>query len=339
VSDPGKVDCGKIRDLFSAMLDGELAGEDSARLEGHLLLCRQCRQEYDIWRRIADTLRSDPVSEEPSPDFCAGVMRRLEVETAPRRGLFRVLRTPAAAAAAAVMLFAGSWGVSVAVKDTKPPAVVVTKNDQGEVTPKDKEVPGDPQITAQPENSDKTPGPARVEGDPGGSAAGAKPVTPAQPAPVTPGEPVKYALLVDSQKDIMSTILKLSVAGNPDAGNRALALASRLGGGGQVLTTQKKGDGELVIIRITVPREAGKNLLAQLSGLGGVMDRADERKNITDSYNQAVNRLNEIQARIGAGIPSAERSQLEAEASGLKRQIETWDQESGSHVIILWLEG
>lgn len=339
VSDPGKVDCGKIRELFSAMLDGELAGEDSARLEGHLLLCRQCRQEYEIWRRIAETLRSDPVSEEPSPDFCAGVMRRLAVETAPGRSLFRVLRTPAAAAAAAVMLFAGSWGVSVAVKDTKPPAVVVTKNEQGEVTPKDKEVPGDPQIAAQPESSNKTTDPARAEGDPAGSATGASPVTPTQPAPVTPGEPVKYALLVDSRKDILSTILKLSVSGAPDAGNSALALAARLGGGGQVLTTQKKGDGELVIMRITVPREAGKTLLAQLSGLGRVMDRADEKKNVTDSYNQTVNRLNEIQARIRADIPAGERSQLEAEASGLKRQIESWDQESGSHVIILWLEG
>lgn len=348
-----KTNCSEIRELFSAMLDGELAGEDRVRLENHLRACTGCRQEFDLWQRITETLRDDAAGEDPSPGFCAGVMGRLQSQR-PGRGLISAWRAPAAAAAAAVMLFAGSWGVSVALKGDKPEsAVVINQARHGTGTGGGAIAPAGPGNDGQPAGQ-----PAETAGGgaaaPGNAGAGQTPAGPAviQPtdgtatgpaaAVATAPAPVKQAggavLLNKAQGEILSTILKLSVANTQDAANTALALAENAGGGGQVLTSQKKNGGELLIVRMTVPRDAGKGLVAQLSGLGGVLSRVNESRDITDQYNRAAGRLGEIQARLGSDLPADERSQLGAEASGLKRQIESWDEETGSYAIILWLE-
>lgn len=339
-----EIKCEDVRDLFTPWLDGEISGEENDLLAGHLLTCEPCRNEFELWKRIADTLRDDTAIEEPSPDFRTGVMRRLqtetEVESRPRRRLAHIWRTPAAAAAAAVLLFAGSWGVSVALKPEKPEIIAIGVPDKArENTPKVQDPGTAPEKTAQPQDTIKPVEPVTESGGGQSGEPGVKTGQPALPETPKPGEPVKsYALLTYSQKDVLSTILKLSVPNTEDAKNIALVLTAKQGGSGQVLDSQKKGAGELTILRMTVTREGGRNLVAQLSGLGGVIDRIDEKRDISDNYNQAVNRLADIQARMKSGIPADEKSQLEAEASGLKRQIESWDKEASSYVIILWLE-
>lgn len=330
--------CNQIRDMFSLWLDGEIPAEESHLLTGHLLECDPCRREFELWQKISETLKSDAPAGEPSPDFCAGVMGRIqsEVEAAPGRRLMRFWRTPAAAAAAAVMLFAGSWGVSVALKYDKPESAIVI-NQPGPEIAKVQGTPVDPPATSQPVDGSTVSEPGTTVGDSGNSNA-AKPETSVLPAAPKTGSQVKDTVLLNSQKDILGTILKLAVTNTGDTANTALAMASSKGGSGQVLTTQKKGPGELVIVRVVVPRETGRNMVTQLSGLGGILDRTDERRDITDNYNQAANRLNEIQALMKTEMADGERDRLEAEASGLKRQIESWDKESASHVIILWLE-
>lgn len=336
-----KTNCSEIRELFSAMLDGELAGEDRVRLENHLRACTGCRQEFDLWQRISETLRDDTAGEDPSPDFCAGVMGRLQSQR-PGRGLISAWRGPAAAAAAAVMLFAGSWGVSVALKGDKPEsAVVINQAQPGTATGGGAIAPAGPGNDGQPAGegnagAGQTPtGPAVIQPT-DGTATGPAAAGAAASAPVKQAEGA--VLLNKAQGEILSTILKLSVANTQDAANTALVLAKNAGGGGQVLTSQKKNGGELLIVRMTVPKDAGKGLVAQLSGLGGVLSRVNEGRDITDQYNRAAGRLSEIQARIGSDLTADERSQLGAEASGLKRQIESWDNETGSYAIILWLE-
>lgn len=331
--------CGEIRDMFSLWLDSELPAEESHLLTGHLLECDSCRLEFELWQKISETLKSDSPAGEPSPDFCAGVMSRIqsEVEAAPGRRLMRFWRTPAAAAAAAVMLFAGSWGVSVALKYDKPESAIVI-NQPGPNIDNGQGTAADPPIAQQPESGGTVSGPGTTAGDPADSNA-AVPGSPAAPAgPQESGSIVKDTVLLSSQRDILSTILKLAVTNPGDAGNTAIAMASSKGGSGQVLTTEKKGQGALVIVRVEIPREIGRSMVAQLSGLGGIIDRADERRDISDNYNQAVNRLNEIRALIKAETATEKIDQLEAEASVLKRQIEAWDNEAASYVIMLWLE-
>ncbi len=335
MSDPGKEGCVGMGELFSAMLDGELAGEDRARLEGHLLLCRQCRQEYEIWRRMAGALRSDPASGEPSPGFCAGVMRRLAVETAPGRRLFRTLRTPAAAAAAAVMMFAGSWGLHVAYNTAAPKTgVAVVQQQPGgghERTPVVDGEAGKERGAAKTVDGGGGPEAGPVTAGPGPAGDGA-PAAPPQGAVLGNGS--GGAALVSSRKEILSTILKLSVADAAAASREALAAAGELGGGGQTLAAQKRDSGELLILRLAAPAGTGGRLADRLAGLGVVLGRSEEIRDVTDSYTQAAGRLREIESGAapgGAGRP-------EAEASALRRQIQSWDEESSSHIIILWLE-
>ncbi|MFZ5647416.1 MAG: anti-sigma factor family protein [Bacillota bacterium] len=344
--DCGMSVCDQMRELFSPWLDGEISVEESHDLEGHLLTCDSCRQELDLWKKISETLRGDLIEGEPSPNFCSGVMSRLRQETGeprslPGRKLFTRWRAPAAAAAAAVMLFAGSWGAHVALNPEKPKTeIVINQPDPGTVIQ-----PGTPDRTApekmvQPQNTDRVTDTGTPVAEPETGNTGSNSGSVAEPAPTKSlaGNQLGDVALLNSNRDILSTILKLSASNTANATAAALDMAAGMGGGGQVLTTQKNGSGDLAIIRLVVPRESGKGLAAQLSGLGGIIDRTDEKKDISASYIEAGNRLKEIQARISAGVSPGERSQLEAEASGLKRQIESWNKDLGSYVIILWVE-
>lgn len=341
----GKNNCNEFRELFSLWLDGEISGDESSILEGHLLICESCRQELELWKSISQTLREDMFSGEPSTDFCAGVMNRLrkeagdEIKQKSRPGIFHKLRSPAAAAAAAVMLFASSWGVNVALNTEKPKTeIAVNQPSQNNV---DKNpVQTEPENTVRPENPERTADPGTNGGSSNEGNNAVSPRLAVQPSsPKPPAEALENnAVLLNSHRDILSTILKVTTPNVADNTNNALEMASRLGGSGQVLTSQKRSSGELAIVRIAVPRESGRSLVTQLSGLGGIIDRADEKRDVTASYTEARNRLSEIQTRISSGAAPDERSQLEAEASGLKRQIESWDKELGSYAIILWLE-
>lgn len=331
--------CDEMQEMFSSLLDGEIAGDDKARLEEHLLHCNTCEMEYQLWHQIAQTLRNDIVNEEPSSDFTAKVMQKIQEEAKPKRWIPGSLRTPAAAAAAAVMLFAGSWGVNVALQNDNLPGATNAKPGNGftdkiaRVIYKDNAETDKVAPTVKPGNSDN---PQVAQNEPKNRNSEEKTVPSTTPDTVqTLRNPV---LLNVAQQDVLSTILKLSVSNTADAKSTATSLATNLGGSAQVLTTQPKGAGELIIMRVTVPRSAGKHMVSQLSGLGAVIDRTDERKDISDGYSRAVNRLNEIQGRINANISAQERDQLEAEASGLNRQIESWNKEAGAYGIILWLE-
>ncbi|MHB8985847.1 MAG: anti-sigma factor family protein [Eubacteriales bacterium] len=351
---PGLIRCDQIRDLFSPWLDNEISGKEKDLVAGHLLTCDSCREEKDLWKRISETLKSDIISGEPSPDFCAGVISKIhkeihnneEIKAWPGRRLLHIWRGPAAAAAVAVMLFAGSWGVKVALYPERP-TVAINQPSPNFVTEDNFMV--QPEKITQPDSTDRMSESGTAGGVPNTVNTAGDPRRIGQPDPVQPNQggnsgsgintgATDSTVLLSTNRDVLSTILWISTANAADKAAKALDIASRLGGGGQVLSTQRINGIDLTIIRITVPRESGGNLTAQLSGLDRVIDRSDERKDISASYTEYVNRLKDIQARTGVGINSDEKSQLAAEASGLKRQIESWNQDLGSYVVILRLE-
>ncbi|MFZ5652532.1 MAG: anti-sigma factor family protein [Bacillota bacterium] len=339
--------CEAVRELFSPWLDSEISGEEKDLLEGHLLICEHCRRELEIWKSISATLKDDLYSGGPSPDFSAGVMARLRLETVheakpmPKFAIINKLRAPAAAAAAAVMIFAGSWGVHVALSPEKPKTEIVINQPSG-----NNDSGTDNRVDPVPENTPRPEGPERLDNagtpvaEPGGNNTGPNSESAAQPNAIKPlnAARVNDVVLLETNKDILSTILKVSVSNVPDAAGTAINIAGVMGGGGQLLSSQKVNGSEVAILRLTVPRDDGLSLVARLSGLGGVIDRADERRNIASSYTEAANRLNEIQGMLEAGAGLSEKSRLEAEASGLKRQIESWNNELKSYVVILWIQ-
>lgn len=62
--------CDAIRDLLSALLDGELAGDDRARAESHLASCPDCRELWTLMKESRATLADFP-QVGVSPDLLA----------------------------------------------------------------------------------------------------------------------------------------------------------------------------------------------------------------------------------------------------------------------------
>jgi anti-sigma factor RsiW len=99
--------CDRMRELFSAALDGELSELDQARLDAHLAACAGCRAYADTTAGASMLLRETPLEELTVPIVVPG--RRLAVA--------RKLQVAAAAAAVAATV-----GLSAAVGTIEHPA-------------------------------------------------------------------------------------------------------------------------------------------------------------------------------------------------------------------------
>jgi len=99
--------CDRMRELFSASLDGELSELDEARLDGHLAACAGCRAYAETTVGAARLLRETPLQQLTVPIVVPG--RRLAVA--------RKLQVAAAAAAVAATV-----GLSAAVGTIERPA-------------------------------------------------------------------------------------------------------------------------------------------------------------------------------------------------------------------------
>jgi anti-sigma factor (TIGR02949 family) len=69
------MECRKIQEYFSAYLDGELPDDQAALVARHLEVCSHCRQEYQAWQQLWDSLAAEPVH--APKDLAARVIARL----------------------------------------------------------------------------------------------------------------------------------------------------------------------------------------------------------------------------------------------------------------------
>jgi predicted anti-sigma-YlaC factor YlaD len=99
--------CDRMRELFSASLDGELSELDDARLQGHLSTCVGCRAYASTATAASSLVRQTPLEEPTVRIVVPG--RRLAVA--------RKLQVASAAAAVAVTV-----GLSVAVGNVGGPS-------------------------------------------------------------------------------------------------------------------------------------------------------------------------------------------------------------------------
>jgi predicted anti-sigma-YlaC factor YlaD len=78
--------CDRMRELFSASLDGELAELDSLRLQGHLATCGGCRAYASAAEAAARLVRETPLEQLTVPIVIPGrryaVARKLQVAAA-----------------------------------------------------------------------------------------------------------------------------------------------------------------------------------------------------------------------------------------------------------------
>lgn len=99
-------ECGKYREMISAMLDGELDANGSERLIAHLSSCAECRELYELLSAVS----GGGVWELPEvPEgLHERIMSGVRAEAAARRKRARVVRLrPVAVAAACLVLIVG----------------------------------------------------------------------------------------------------------------------------------------------------------------------------------------------------------------------------------------
>lgn len=111
-----------ITDQLSDYLDGELTGDEAALVETHLRECAACNAVLnDLKRIVAQAQHLEP--RPPQADLWAGIERRIERVTPPRRVSFTLPQL----AAAAALLIAVSAGTAIKLSTPSAPAVTPTE--------------------------------------------------------------------------------------------------------------------------------------------------------------------------------------------------------------------
>lgn len=347
--------CDKVNLLILSHLDGTLSEYDEAILMEHVADCGACACELAARKRLSEALRAIGQEEaQAPPELCGLVMGSLQSQR--RKSIIWLpasWRSAIAAAAAAILLIAGvsagfTGGLKIAdigkmIGFTTPGQPVNTET-AGGVSVTDK-APGE--RTSPPgiitENLNVNGVPEGQQGDPAdgtedGSGTGA-PDSDNNNAGKTAAEPsvnVPLALLKSEMK-INSTVLTVAV--NDLTGARAKAVALAAGADASTQVFPEQGDGKkVVVVRLAAGRDDAPGLVAGLSGVGSLVDRRDESRDITSIYNETMVQYYDLQSRIGTA-GEADKHQMEVQAESYRQQLDSWQNEAGKWVITLWLEG
>jgi len=102
--------CDAAQDAIQARRDGELAADDAAILDAHLLSCDECREHESALGAIGDVLCSLPDLPMP-PEAVTAVLAQADAAPSGRRKIYRILPWSASGIAAALLfaMFAGPF--------------------------------------------------------------------------------------------------------------------------------------------------------------------------------------------------------------------------------------
>lgn len=155
--------CEKIREEFSALLDGELDAETREAVEAHLHECSECLLELSRYKKVSEMYNRMERVPAP-PDFEARVADAIwpKIVPLPERKKFHLRWMPAFAAAAVLLIIAGTFVVLPTVyapgtlKISKlkeaPAAETVPQPEPPEAAPEQKLFSGEKNVTGQTED-------------------------------------------------------------------------------------------------------------------------------------------------------------------------------------------
>jgi hypothetical protein len=102
------LDCAEARELFPELAAGVAAGDERARVLGHLSGCPACRRELAADAEVVDELLHLAPEHEPPAGFESAVLARL-APAAPRRRRWRVLLAAASIVVVAALAGGAVW--------------------------------------------------------------------------------------------------------------------------------------------------------------------------------------------------------------------------------------
>ena len=366
------MDCQKAMNLLSLYVDGSLTGKNDDRaIQEHLSACKACSSEYDLQKRLSGTMNSFNQYEiQAPPDLCTNIMGQIRQERK-RVYWFPTAWRKTIAAVASILLIAGmSLGitgnlVNMANKGSEPKISThspqVATNNESEVTNQnkpsqssvDQQNDTEQQLADKDTSSNSTDVPPKkaaidsvqesstVSSDTGEIPSKTTKITATNEqkpvaATVKPSDTAKPVLL-SSKMRVTSTTLKVSVNDPNESRIKAVAMAAGAGASTQLFPEQN-GSKKIMLMRLTVASEQTPQLISELTGLGIVVDRYDENRDITSSYNEKSVQYAELQSKIEATTETEERRQLENQAAGLRKTMDSLQAEASKKVILLWLE-
>lgn len=352
------MDCREAFPLISPYIDGELAPDKRTALLKHTAGCRACANEIFLQENLCLALKNMGGEVQAPPELYGLVMNGVARQ---RHGILRVLsprlQRVIAAAATVLILAGGSAGISVALKTdagskmlgyyNTTPAIsepaqtinTITEGNGGSNAGQNSPAPlahGDSSSTGQGQGTGTAVPPEtgrNYEGPPVVALNG--PNTNDSTTPTSAVDTPR--VLLNTELKVNSTIMRITVDDLNGARAKAVSLAIDAGAVAHVYPEQNNGK-NMLYMRLKVAPEQGAKLINGLSGLGVLVDRQEESKDITSLYNETLVNYNSLQYLISVEADGSVKQQLEAQASSYKQQLDTWTDEAGSQVINLWLE-
>lgn len=336
------MNCRESKQLISPYLDGVLESKETLLVQLHLDGCQQCRSDYRDQARLSDLLRSMGKDIKPAPPgFKDAVMQAVQHEAskAVRPRLWSDwAKLPwkkawPAVAAAVFLVFASLNGLLPG--NSGMDHIAVQDGSQSESTPLNTAVEPN-QIVSPGAATDTTPESPGITVKPEGPVVIAE-NPPADPSPLqTPSTPV---LLSMENRNILTTMLVMR--GHEDQGpvaEQVQSIAARYGGSVEKLGQQVKEGVSYNLFKITVDRSQDSALISRLSSLGTVIDRNEDRQDISQAYTQALEQFLSLSTRRGEARDAAEIKRLEQQIAALQKQLSEWKQKASVATVVLWVQ-
>jgi hypothetical protein len=359
--------------MYSAWLDSQLNPQEISIIEGHLLECADCKEEFNQWQILSNSLKElgkNTLSIQAPEGFGDQVMLKISKVARYKRWnniqWFNInLRTVAASVAALAILTYGTidlapkvfnWNSkpSVANHETEnnihiigsidgvlpPPGTVGAPlnpdNSTDNTNPDPQTTPGDTALIPGEEDliNNENPSVALLPSEPISNGNNELPSS-MRIAQADVKEPIVF---LNRERTITSTLLQMEVDNLIVARNTAQTASNKAGAKYKVFNLPPAGDSQRIIMRFTVPSTKIDSFMTALMGLGEVIDQQNEDQNITARFADTLEQYRNLTAQLNETKDSQLQTQIKNQIKSLEQQLLIWDEEAQERIIMLSLE-
>lgn len=346
--------CQTYMDMFSPAIDDELLPLQREELDRHLQICPRCSSEFAVWQDISNSLRNIPPV--PAPEnftrsVMAGISGADKIAPVKKRLLTGFGRRGIAAAAAGVLLMAGSMGLYGAFNLSPPgselaagkkipaveqplvnnpasPAAGGGAGDAGDISP----TRGTAGTQVEKTGGGEQRPPADNKPDPGRNSGGKQPA-----AGATRNAASAPTALLSEKIAVNSTLVKIKSQDPAVVAEQAANLAQRYGAGANYMVNQSTDSRTVVVLRIDAANKNAGMIAGRLAAMGILVENSSSSQDITSQYQQALARRQELNELIASSGDQEQHKYMD-ELEAVNMQIEEWNKASSRTSIMFWVE-